>query len=400
MSPWRCLVRDCAVLLLASCVSSLSVDRQLDSRRAGSDQVCPDWFDDLAPRWLAASPQIPSIQLSIWSPECRNLHCNGVWNSQSENYTHHPPMLLDTPSRLASVTKPFTALAILTLVEDGVIDVNASVTEYLPDWAIATLEKSMGVVDAPLVTPWMLLHHTAGFGDPPDERWLLYIVANSHRSITHQETLEWFAENVPVAGKPGHGFVYSDLGYKYLGAILDHVGEQSSGCEKNMASIVRKVARLGPLGMTSTYWDVFEEHPEGVPPRSGQYSGDIDITDFHGSWLNYGGTGLVSSAKDLVKFARAFHEGELLGEEGMKMAYTTVPSDNPSEIGYGCGWTLDVLLGYENWSHRGAYGSWLYYFPDLSLAIAANTNQLIDEVVVRSNVAEILQHVVDDGICV
>ena len=398
MAPLGFLFSLFAALQLATCMPSRSVYRGLESRDGTSDEWCPDWFDELAPRWLKRAPEVPSVQLSIWSPECGNLHCQGVWNSPSENYTIHPPMLLDTPSRLASVTKPFTALAILTLVENGIINVNASVTTYLPDWAVATLEKRAGVYNAHLITPWMLLHHTSGLGSPPDQRWEMYIASNPFRHITHQETLEWFAENAPAVGQPGHGFSYSDSGFMYLGALLEHMGGKNGSCETTMAAIVRKVARLGPLGMTSTYWDIYEEHPEGVPPRSGQYVYNSDITDFNGAWLNYGGAGLVSSAKDLVKFARAFHTGQLLGEEGMKMAYTTVPNSN--DIGYGCGWALDALLGYEIWYHRGAFGAFMYYVPGLSLAIAGNTNQNSQEGAIRGYVLEILQHVVDDGVCV
>lgn len=361
---------------------------------ASATANCPAWFDDIAPRWLSQTPDIPGIQMSVWSPQC-NLHCKGSWNAPAENYTHNPPLLLRTPSRVASVTKPFTALAVLQLVEEGKVDINGSVAAYLPDWAVPILDLQVGAENATLITPWMLLHHTAGLPSPTDDpRWFQEILKDPSRPISHQEQLEWSAEFVPALGAPGAGFRYSNAGYMYLGALIEHM----TGLE--LGAAIREAAQLDELCMHSTYWEVSEEHPEGVPPRAGHYFGPLDVTNFHGSTASYGGTGLVSSSEDLIKFARAFHQGLLLGEQGMELTYTTVPVYEYFEgQGYGCGWVFDKQFGYDVWYHRGAFGAWMYYFPELDLALAGVMNQNIRLPVMPQIVTEIVQKLLDDGLC-
>lgn len=360
---------------------------------ASADSWCPAWFDDLAPRWMEAAPEIPGFQWSMWSPKCGNLHCKGVWNSP--NFTDHPPLVIETPSRVASVTKPFTALAVLKLVEEGVIDVNASVFNYLPDWGIAVLEKQVGE-QAHEITPWMLLHHTAGIGNPSWNKWLGYASTQLDREISLPETLEWFAENAPAVGLPGHGFAYSNTGYIYLGLLIEHVSNST------MAAAVREAAQMERLGMSSTYWEIYEDHPSGIPPKGRHYLGDFDGTDVNGSWLNYGGTGLVSSAEDLIKFARTFHRGCLLGKEGMDMVYNIVPTTGQlgDGDGYGCGWAYENLFGYDAWTHRGGFGGWIYYLPELDLAIAGTMNQSERQLSILDYMNEVLELVLAEGKCI
>lgn len=361
---------------------------------AAADSWCPDWFDDLAPRWIEEAGNIPGFQWSIWSPKCGNLHCKGVWNSP--NYTDHPPLLIDTPSRLASVTKPFTALTVLKLVEEGLVDVNASVSHYLPDWGMATLEKRVGEENAHHITPWMLLHHTSGIGNPSGNQWLEHIATQPQGFTTMRQTLEWFADNIPGTGLPGQVFDYSDTGYVYLGLLIETVTNST------LAAAAREAAQMDRLGMSSTYWEIYEEHPAGVPPRPGHYLDSYDVTVANGSWFNYGGTGLVSSAEDLIKFARAFHKGCLLGKEGMEMTYTYVPSpgEGTEEDGYGSGWAYEVLRGYDAWTHRGGFGAWIYYYPELDLTVAGTMNQASRQMSILDYMDEVLELVLDEGTCI
>lgn len=329
--------------------------------------TCPAWFNDVGEKWLAQSPDSPGIQMSIWSPKC-NLHCKDSWVSPFENYTANPPLLIDTPYRLASATKPFTALTVLKLVEDGIIEVNGSVINYLPDWAIATLEKQQGAENASQITPWMLMHNIAGMASHTDDpEYLALFLNNPDTYITHRELLEWAAEHLEPRDVPGASFWYSDTGFAYLGAIIEHMTGE------NMAAAVRKAAHMDDLCMHSTYWELFEEPPEGVKPRAGQYFGDRDVTHTNASHGLYGGAGLVSLSEDMVKFARAFHRGLLLGEEALDMAHTTVVMND--EVDYGCGWMHQLVAGQEAWYHRGAWGTWMYYLPALDLAVAGAINQ-------------------------
>jgi D-alanyl-D-alanine carboxypeptidase len=355
---------------------------------------CPAWFDDIGPQWIADAPDIPGVQLTVKSAKCARLHCKGVWNNPA--FTDYPPLTIDTPNRLASVTKTFTSLSVLKLVEDGIVDINGSVTNYIPDWAVATLDKRMrgGADEARQITPWMLLHHRSGLGNSAGNKWLEFILTNPLGVISLRETLEWYAENAPASAAPGVDFRYADTGYVYLGLMVEHMRGTT------MAAAARKAARMDELGMTSTYWEVYEEPPPGAPPHGPNYAGDIDATSFNGTWFNYGGTGLVSTAEDLVKYAKALHTGQLLGPEGMEAIYTTVPNDGRFDgIGYGSGWSHDFQFGHHVWYHRGAFGTWLYYLPEIDLAISGAVNQMNQEPFVPNYVLPIIQNVVEEGLC-
>lgn len=351
---------------------------------------CPAWFNEVGEKWLSQTPDIPGIQLSVWSPKC-NLHCKDSWVSPFENFTANPPLLIDTPYRVASVTKPFTALAVLKLVEDGIINVNASVTHYLPDWASATLEHQQGAENASQITPWMLMHHTSGltsYVDDPNYAALFILDPNMH--FTHRELLEWAAEHSGPRDLPGASFKYSDTGFAYLGALIEHMTGES------LATAVRKSAHLDDLCMRSTYWEVMEDPPKGVKPRAGQYSGTMDLTNIDPTHALYGPAGLVSLSEDLIKFVRAFHQGDLLGEEAMKMAYTTVRMNEKTE--YGCGWMRELVAGQEAWYHRGAWGTWMHYLPSLDLAVAGAVNQLArDGSMIPAILEEVVRNAMDWG---
>ena len=354
---------------------------------------CPSWFEGLGQKWLDGLPDSPGIQMTISSKHC-NLRCLGSWVSPYENYTANPPLLEYTPYMLASVTKPFTALAVLKLVEEGSVDINASVTSYLPDWAIKTLEDTMDSPEqAEQITPWMLMHHKGGLPNAPaDIRFLELWSDNPSLNLSRRETFEWVAENMPAVGPPGGDWIYSDTGYAYLGELIEQVTGVSLG------AAVREAARMEDLCMTSTWWIGLEDRPETALPRAGQYIHEIDITNINPSHSMYGGTGLVSNSEDMARFARAFHQGFHLGEEGMKLAYDLVPTpeDVPS-VGYGCGWHLEYIVGQKAWHHRGGWGTWMYYFPDLDLSLTGALNQNSLLTTMPLIVEDVIQHVLEEG---
>lgn len=359
----------------------------LSVSRASATQ-CPDWFDDLGSEWLSRAPDAPGLQMTIWSPRC-NLHCKGSWVSPFENYTAYPPLLTNTPYRLGSVTKPFTAITVLRLVEEGTVDVYSPITVYLPDWAVAALEEQQGVEYASEITPWMLLHHISGLPNHvEDQRFIDFLLANPGLQMTHRKVLEWVAREIPPGGAPGAKYAYSDLGYTYLGAAIEHMTNRTLG------AAARDAAGWDKLCMRSTYWEMYEEHPDGLPPLAPQYFAELDTSDLPPT--PYGGSGVVSNAEDMVRFARAFHTGLLLGEEGMNLTYTTVPTNEGIQE-YGCGWTWNMVAGREVWFHRGAWAAWMYYIPSLDLALGGAFNQIAHRPTVPLLVEDIVQRVTDWG---
>lgn len=348
------------LLILPSCLLFLGVPLV-------SATHCPQWLSPIIGDWLAKYPEDPGVQLHLSSPHC-DLHCTTSFQSNASNYTAEPPLLPDSPWRIASVTKPFTAAAILQVAHQDRLDLNASVEEYLPSRATALLEQEQGAENASQITPWMLLHHTSGLGDhSSDPRFRELVLSNPEHKWTTQEILQWCAENLTPLSVPGAEFHYSETGYAYLGLALENT------TSLNVGDAVRILDRLDALDMKSTWWEELEPTPPRALPRAGQYYGSIDVTHLDASCCIDGGAGLVSDAKDLSKFARAIHTGHLLDEDSMKLLYTTVPAPGFGE--YGCGWINTTVAGEQTWWHGGSWGGWMYFVRSLDLVVTGTINQ-------------------------
>lgn len=354
-------------------------------------EQCPDWFEEIGPEWLDLAPDSPGLQMSIWSPRC-NLHCTRAWTSPFENYTNYPPVVTKTPYRLGSVTKPFTAVTVLKLVEDSIIDIHTPVVWYLPSWAVTTLKDQQGAEWANMITPWMLLHHMSGLPEHVTRPAFLELtLGNPDLEMTRREILEWVALNIPSDGAaPGELYIYSDLGYSYLGEVVEHMTNRTLGHE------ARNAGGWDKLCMHSTYWEVDEVPRAGALPTAPQYFNDLDMT------INkptpYGGSGVISNSEDMVRFAMGFHKGLLLGEEAMNMTYNTVPTNEGIQE-YGCGWTWNMVDGREVWFHRGAWSAWMYWVPSLDLALAGAFNQIANGFTAPLVIEDIIQRVAAERNC-
>ncbi|MCB0074531.1 MAG: beta-lactamase family protein, partial [Caldilineaceae bacterium] len=116
--------------------------------------------------------------------------------------------------RIGSITKQFTAAAILRLQEQGLVDVNSPLSAYLPDYP-----------NADRITVHQLLTHTSGI---PDYERLPVYMATIDQPVTTQELLDRFAE-LPLQFRPGERFAYSSSNYMVLTRIIEVVSGKSYG---------------------------------------------------------------------------------------------------------------------------------------------------------------------------
>jgi CubicO group peptidase (beta-lactamase class C family) len=139
--------------------------------------------------------------------------------------------------RIASMTKSFTAMAILKLRDNGKLELDDPVIKYIPE-----LRKTLlPAANAKPITIRNLLTHTAGF--PEDNPW-----ADRQLDMTDAELLAFVSKGISMAYIPGQNFEYSNLGYALLGQIIKRVSKRSY--EKYVTDNI-----LVPLGMNHTYWE-------------------------------------------------------------------------------------------------------------------------------------------------
>lgn len=208
----------------------------------------------------------------------------------------------DMPSRIASLTKSFTAASIMKLVEDGKLKLTDSLESYIP-----------GFESGNQITIHMLLSHTSG------------ITSNFPREkgMTLQQTIE-AVKDIPLAFKPGSSFKYSNSGYMLLGSIIEQVSGMSYGdyVTENF---------LQPLGMDHT-----GEAAADTQTLKGYISTKEGWT-IAGPYYSQPGSGtLYSTLDDLLKWDMALNGDKVLAPASLDQMFTPYSYKN-----YGYGWMID-----------------------------------------------------------
>jgi len=290
------------------------------------------------------------------------------------------PLSPRNPVRIASNTKTFVAAAALRLWEDGWLELDDPVADYLPAIYADLLASDGYNLDA--MTIRHLLTHTSGLYDYADrDLFVEAILADPMHRWTPAEQLALAVEWGDPYGAPGEVYRYSDTGYVVLGLIVESV------YEKGLAEAVRELVGLDALGLSDTWWETLEDPPSGAADRAHQYMGERDTYSWDPSLDLYGGGGLVSTADDLTTFMRALFVGGIYTDEATAdTMLTTIDgavagpdlSGSPMVPGrYRMGVEVQDLGGLTLYMHTGFWGTLAAYFPgqDIALSIAVTQQQ-------------------------
>lgn len=316
---------------------------------------------------VAANPNFPGELLHIISPK-HNLDislASGLFNRSAKR-----PLDPHHVFRVASVTKTFTAAAILRLYEDGKIKLDEAISRYLPQHYISILEE--GGYAAKTITVRHLLTHTSGIHDyASDPKYQTMAFSNPNKFWTRTEQLQLAMKLDKPHFEPGKGFHYSDTGYILLGAMMEQLGVASLG------QAYRVLLDFKKLELDETYLEMFESRPAGIKELSHPYFGSMDTVNFNPSFDLYGGGGLVSSAEDLARFYRALLQGKVFRRAETLQEMLTIPETNVRKMGAGYGMALQRgnLAGHVVWGHMGFWGTAAAHCPDLDLTIVRHFNQ-------------------------
>jgi D-alanyl-D-alanine carboxypeptidase len=288
------------------------------------------------------------------------------------------PLSPDDPFRIASTQKPFTAAAILRLVEDHRLSLDDKIAPYLPPDLVHKIHVFQGVDYGPQITIRHLLGHTSGLNSHDECNSFLVKVGTRPRHYwTPREEIEEMIRCGDPLFRPGTGFHYSDTGYVMLGLVLSRI------TGKSYAGALRDLLPIDALGLDRTWHELLEPAPPGSGPRAHQYFAAVDLTGWNPSFDSWGGGGYVSTGRDLARFIRALFEGRVFKRAEtlslMKRRTAIRPgSQGHGTDGYGLGLTHFVIAGVECWGHPGFWSSVMLYCPALDLALGATTNQASD----------------------
>ncbi|MES2899718.1 MAG: serine hydrolase domain-containing protein [Pseudomonadota bacterium] len=242
------------------------------------------------------------------------------------------PMSPDHVLRLGSITKQFTAVAILMLVEDGKLALNDDITRVFPDYP--TKGKKISIEH--------LLTHTSGIVSYTSKPGFGAGLGND---IGVSQMIDTF-KNDPLEFEPGTRFKYNNSGYFLLGAVIEKISGMS------YAKFLEQRIFI-PLGMNDS---AYEGHERSQAPRAaGHSAGNKGYTAARRLSMSvpYAGGALVSTVDDMARWDAAITAGKLLKPASWKQAFTSYKLADGSATGYGYGWNMASFKGQPQISHDG-----------------------------------------------
>jgi len=257
--------------------------------------------------------------------------------------------------QIGSITKQFTAIAILMLEAQGKLNVNDPISNYIPSYP-----------NGNTITIHHLLTHTSGIKDFTKMKTISDI---AQKEMTPKQIVDFF-KNEPVDFIPGEKFSYNNSGYVILGYII----ELTSG--ETYEDFINKNI-FEKLGMTNSLYasdrKVIKNRAYGYHKKS---SGYVNKTVINFS-VPFSSGSLMSTLDDLLKWQNALNKSLLLNSKQQTKAFTNHKLNNGQQIDYGYGWHLENSNGIVTREHGGSifgFKSMAVYIPSEDIYVVGFSN--------------------------
>ncbi len=322
--------------------------------KGAKDQVVPD-AKIIVDNYYTSIQEKPRPGIAILvAKDGKVLYREGFGYADVKNKI---PVTPDTKFRIGSVTKQFTAAAILKLQENNLLNVNDKLSKYIPDFPRGDE-----------VTLYQLVTHISGIHSYTSNPDFLDKVT---KTISPDSLVNAIKKD-PYDFNPGEKMLYNNSGYFMLGYIIGKVSGKPY-------DVYLKETFFDPLGMTNTgvhYAGIKLEHEaKGYASNMGDYQESLN---WDMSWA--GGAGAIySTVDDLLKWNEALHNGKVLSEKSMKEALTPAILKNGEEpsMKYGYGLGFSKFRGEEVVGHSGGLHGFitqLSYYPKEKLTVVMFSN--------------------------
>ena len=285
-----------------------------------------------------------------------------------------------TVYRIGSITKQFTATAIMMLVEDGKLSLDDELTTFLPDYP----------ANDNTVTVRHLLNHTSGIksytglGCMWQEKMTL--------ALSHEELIALFADE-PFDFPPGEQYRYNNSGYYLLGVIIEKVTDQS------YAEVLRERV-WDPLAMLESHYlynaPIVRHRAEGYKVEAGALLNDDPLSMLQ----PFSAGALGSSVHDMLTWLQAFHERRVVSDDSYRQMTTPGTLNNGEALGYGFGLAVGDFEDHPVISHGGGINGFTThssYYPDDDIAIVVLCNTPTNTGRVERRIARLMPRHSRDG---
>jgi len=273
----------------------------------------------------------------------------------------------NTPSTLyqiASLSKTFTAIAVMQLVEKQLLTIDEPISKYFPDYP-----------NADTITVGHLLSHSSGIPDylKPEFKF-------DYSKEWKPEEIVNVTRGAELLFPPGESFQYSNTGYVMLGMIIEKVTGQSYA-----EYIVEHIFR--PSGMENSMFSL----KEGIPAAVGHVKGE------QGPLMNntaaFAAGDIISTVEDLALFDQAIRNHVLISVESDELMGTTHAKKFPYQYGYG--WYTQNVIGHDAVGHSGGYPSGFRHYVarllDEEITVIVLSNEMnINSKTINRNLTSIM----------
>jgi D-alanyl-D-alanine carboxypeptidase len=311
---------------------------------------------------------LPGIVLLVQSPQ------DGLWIGAAgkSSLETGEPMLPCTLHYPQSIAKTFTATAMMMLVEEGKVNLDAKISTYLPPAIIA------GIANADKATVRQMLNMTSGIVSyEHDEDWIASRYANRSQTFTPEVMLSYIRGDA-ADFEPGTSWRYSTTNYLLAALLIDQVTGKS-----HADLFTNRIFK--PLGLK----DIYYKNEPGYPTPKGLVKGNYfdldnngtldDLSDWQTASVSsfIGDDGLISSAYDLAQFTEALAKGKLVNAQSLAEMTQWVNTGDPGTQ-YGLGlYKVDLPSGGAAIGHAGdgvGAAAQMYYLPEADVTYVAFTN--------------------------
>ena len=266
------------------------------------------------------------------------------------------PMQPDMVFRIGSITKQFTAIAILQLMEQGKLSLQDDITKFIPDYPTQAYK----------ITVENLLTHTSGIKSYTSDPGVMKFVKDD---LKPEEVIDKF-KNLPMEFAPGTKWNYNNSGFFLLGYIIEKVSgmKYQDYIEQNL---------FKPAGMTNS---LYGSDRKIIKNRAYPYQGDGDNSvnaDYMSMLMPYSAGSLMSTVEDLYKWNRALISDKFVKRETLEKAWTEYKLSDGKSTHYGYGWFLSQVQGSQSIEHGGGINGYLtngIFLPKEDVFVAVFSN--------------------------
>ena len=319
---------------------------------------------------LRRHPSIPGEAVSVRGPGLDVAVARG-----DADVGAHTPLRVDTPFRIASVTKTFVAVAVLRLVEQGVVELDAPIARYLSPESNATLHR--GGYDPDVITVHQLLDHTSGLFD--------YASSDAYDAVnTSDPGHRWTrAEQLDFAVDRGARLSVHPARSTTTPTPATCCSVSSSNARPVTRSPTRCARRSASIGSGSITRGGSSSRSRRPGPSRVRTSTTTRRSTTPRSTLSadlFGGGGLVSTVGDVSRFFQALFDGQVFEHDATLDSMLTV-SGPGRRAGAALGIFRWTVAGVRCWGHPGYWGTVAASCPARHLSYALTTNQADEDAI-------------------